>query len=237
MERTDTLKRMQPRSLVTLALLAVAVPAEAGPIDGKLVLPPAGVARPPARGRGFLEPIENPHLPLRAYDPMPSMVVVLEGADAAPPATKPQVTWDLLGDSFARPVIAVRVGTELRIRNLGHGTPILTAVGQPDLIARKPLNPTGEVLLDVGTQAGVIEISDETSAHLRGRVLVTTSSQIALPDGAGKFTFADVPAGAWTVRVFYGSGWIERTDDKLTVDPRRQAITPALPPGLPVKAP
>lgn len=229
---------MQPRSIVILALLAAAVPAEAGPIDGKVVLPPAGVSRPAMRSRGFLDSIENPHLPVKPYDPMPSMVVVLEGGAATPPTVPaPQVAWDLLGDSFARPVIAVRIGTELKITNRGHGTPMLTVVGQPDLIARKPLNPSGEITFNVGTEPRLLEIVDETTPHLRGRVLVTAATQLALPDAGGKFTFADVPAGAWTVRVFYGSGWIDRADDKLTVDARRLTINPALPPGLPVKAP
>ncbi|HVV83110.1 MAG TPA: hypothetical protein VHE35_08515 [Kofleriaceae bacterium] len=235
---------MHPRSLVTLALLAVAVPAvpavpaEAGPVEGKVVLPPAGVPRPPPRSRGFLDPIENPHLPVRAPDPFPQMAVVLEGATPAPPATPaPQVTWDLLGDSFARPLLAVRVGTDVRIRNLGRGTPILTAVGQPDLIAKKPLNPTGEITFNVGTQPRLIELADETTPYLRGRILVTTAAQIATPDATGKFAFADVPPGAWTVRVFYATGWVDRPDDKLTVTAAKATVNPALPPGLPVKAP
>ena len=231
---------MHSRTIVTVALLAVAIPdrAAAGPVEGKLVLPPAGVPRPPPRGRGFLEPIGNPHLPLKAHDPMPSMAVVLEGGAPVPPAAPPTlVTWELLGASFARPVLVVRIGTELKIRNLGRGTPILTAVGQPDLIARKPLNPTGEVSFNVGATPRLIEIVDETTPHLRGRVLVTAAAHIALPDATGKFTFADVAPGAWTVRVFYGGGWIDRPDDKITVDARRLTINPALPPGLPVKAP
>jgi|JI10StandDraft_1071094.scaffolds.fasta_scaffold19228_7 hypothetical protein len=233
---------MQPRTLVTLALLAVAVPpatvAQAGPVEGKLVPPPQGFPRPPARSRGFLEPIENPHLPVRAPDPWPSMAIVLEGGAAVPPAVPAtQVTWDLLGDSFARPLIAVRIGSELKIRNLGRGTPMLTAVGEPALIAKKPINPTGEIVLNVGTEPRVIEIVDETTPHLRGRVLVTAASQLALPDASGKFVFADVPSGAWTLRVFYATGWLDRVDDKLTVEARRLTINPALPPGLTVKAP
>jgi hypothetical protein len=228
---------MQPRSIVTLAFLAVAVPAEAGPVEGKVVLPPTGVPRPPVRAKGFLDPVENPHLPVKAPDPMPHMIVVLDGATPAPPAPAgTQVTWDLAGDSFSRPVIAVRAGTELKVRNVGRGTPILTAVGQPALIEKKPLNPTGELTFNVGAEPRVLEIVDETTPHLRGRVVVTTTAQIAQPDAAGKFTFADVPNGAYTVRVFYATGWIDRPDDKLTVDAKRQTINPALPPGLPVKA-
>lgn len=235
---------MHLRALVAVVLVAVAVDqlpaAKAGPIEGKLVLPPGGVPRPPVRSRGFLDPVDNPHLPVRTPDPFPSMAVVLEGAEAPAPAAVPpvQVPWDLLGDSFARPLIAVRVGTEIRITNRGHGTPILTATGQPALIAKKPLNPSGEITFNVGTTPGVIEIVDETTPHLRGRVLVTASSHVAQPDGAGKFAFAEVPPGAWTLRVFYGTGWIDRPDDKLTVEAKRPTtVNPALPPGLPVKAP
>lgn len=229
---------MRPPLLVPLAILAVAIPAEAGPVDGKLTWPPQGVPRPPARSRGFLDATENPHLPLRPHDPTPAMVVVLDGGAPAPaPVPAPQVTWDLLGDSFARPVIAVRAGTELKIRNLGRGTPILTAVGQPDLIAKKPLNPTGELTFSVGAQPRVIEIVDDSAAHLRGRILVVTSPWFTTPDATGKFTLADVPPGAYTVRVFYDTGWIERPDDKLVVEGKRSTVNPVLPAGLPVKAP
>ena len=234
---------MHPRALVALALVAVAVPADAGPIDGKLVLPPGGAPRPTARGRGFLDPIDNPHLPVRAPDPFRSMAVVLEGGTPAPPAVPPvQVAWDVLGDSFARPLLVVRIGSEVKITNRGHGTPILTAVGQPALIAKKPLNPSGELVFNVGTAPRVLEIVDETAPHLRGLVLVTASTQVAQPDSGGKFTFADVPPGAWTLRVFYApgtgpAGWLDRADDKLTVEGKRATVNAALPPGLPVKAP
>lgn len=229
---------MRPRLLVPLALLAVAIPAEAGPVDGKLTWPPGSVPRPPARSRGFLEPIENPHLPVKPHDPTPAMVVVLDGGAAqAAPVPAPQVTLDLLGDSFARPVLAVRIGTEVRIRNLGRGTPILTAVGQPDLIAKKPLNPTGELTFSVGTEPRVIDIVDDTTPHLRGRILVVASPWFTSPDAAGKFAFADVPPGSYALRVFYDTGWIDRPDDKLVVDAKRATINPVLPAGLPVKAP
>jgi hypothetical protein len=237
-ERTDTLITMHPRLLVPLAVLVVAAPAHAGPVDGKLTVPSGGVPRPPPRTRGFLEPVGNPHLPAREHDPLPAMVVVLEGAAVAPAGGAPaQATWDLLGDSFSRPVIAVHVGSELRIRNRGHGTPILTAVGQPDLIAKKPLNPTGEITFNVGTEPRVIEIVDETTPHVRGRIVVLASRWFTTPDASGKFAFADVPPGAWTLRVFYGTGWIDRPDDKLAVDARRLTVNPTLPRGLPVKAP
>ena len=218
--------------------VAAAVPADAGPLEGKLVLPPGGAPRPPVRSRGFLDPIDNPHLPVRAADPFPHMAVVLDGGTPVPPAVPAvQVAWDVLGDSFARPLIVVRIGTEVKITNRGHGTPILTAVGQPALIAKKPLNPSGEIVFNVGTEPRVIEIADETTPHLRGRVLVTASTQFALPDGAGKFTLPDVPAGAWTLRVFFAGGWVDRPDDKLTVGAGKATINPVLPPGLPVKAP
>ncbi len=226
---------LAPLAVLVVAVSVVAVPAEAGPVDGKLVLQPGGVPRPPPRTRGFLEPIDNPHLPIKEHDPLPAMVVVLEGPAKASGGAPALATWDLLGDSFSRPVIAVPVGGELRIRNLGRGTPILTAVGQPDLIARKPLNPTGEITFKVGAEPRVIEIVDETAPHLRGRVVVLASPWIALPDAAGKFAFPDVPAGTWTLRVFYGTGWIDRPDDKLTVETRRLTINPTLPRGLAIK--
>ena len=206
----------------------------AGPVGGKVELAGGPPLRPPPRMKGFLDRIENPHLPVRPVDPMPSMVVVLEGgpADGTAPTA---VTWDLLGDSFARPVLAVRAGTEVIIRNKGRGAPVLVATGKPDLLARKPINPTAEVHF-VAKEPGVIELVDQESPHLRARVLVVAGRWFATPDSKGEFTIADVPAGDYTLRVWYDGGWIDRADDKLSVSGSKKVeLNPKLPSGLPVK--
>lgn len=236
-----------------VAFLAVglcAADAAGGVVAGKLERPPGGAADAPVRSRAFLPRLENPHAPVEAIDPVPAMVVVLEpaaGTELPPP--KATVTYDLLGDSFARPLFAARVGQQIELRNLGRAAPIFVARGQPKLFDRKPLNPTDRQAF-TPTAAGLIDLVDETTPHLRGRVLVT-AGLVAFPDAAGRFDFGEVPAGEYALRVYYAprehatpsgtpaapvvTGWIDRPDDKLTVGGKRVDVTVKLPPALPVK--
>lgn len=235
------------------ALAAATSIAAAGSVAGKIELPP-GELETPSLGRAFLPRLENPHAPVRTVDPRPSMVVVLEPAAGVelPPPKATTVTWELLGDSFARPLMAARLGSPVELRNSGWGAPVLIAHGQPALLAKKPFNPTDRVAIEP-KQAGLIDLVDETTPHLRGRALIIDRGLFAFPDAAGRFTFDDVPAGDWTLRVYYAppniamsnpkrpgatptpAGWIDRTDDKITVGGKRVDLDPKLPPGLPVK--
>ena len=57
-----------------------------------------------------------------------------------------------------------------------------------------------------------------------------------MPDGAGRFEIKDVPAGEWTVRVWYLDGWIVRPDDKITVGSSKVEVNPKVPATYPRKA-
>ncbi len=244
---------MRLRLPLTAAALVIvsALPAptaRAGSLAGKLELPPE-LGAPPVLPRGYLPRIDNPLAPVRPLDPLPAMVVVLVPANpevvtAGKPAT---VVWELRGDSFARPVVTARLGDAIEIKNSGRAAPVLVAHGQPQLLPKKPLNPTDRVAF-TPTAAGLVDVIDESTPHLRGRVLVLDRALAAYPDAAGKFEFPDVPAGDWTVRVFYAprnlaraaaaptaAGWIDRTDDKVTIGGKKAELTLKLPPALPVK--
>ena len=95
------------RVAVACALLVTAAaPALAGKVTGELELSaPAG--KPPLRGKAYLDRIENPYKAPRDVDPFPYMIVVLEGDAAKMPEPPPQEAWDLVGDRFDRPLIAV----------------------------------------------------------------------------------------------------------------------------------
>src|ERR1700752_3206136 len=102
MQRT----KLRVVGVVGVVLVALAAPGPspvwAGPVSGKLELPTQGPARPPVRAKGFLQRTENPIAPVRPVDPLPMMVVVLEGTVSGAPAPQ-AATWDLLGESFNRP--------------------------------------------------------------------------------------------------------------------------------------
>jgi hypothetical protein len=122
---------------------------------------------------------------------------------------------------------------EVLIRNKGRSSPVLVAVGKPDVLIRKPLNPTAEVLFIPGKEPGAVEIRDEGAPHLHGRIVVLASPYFAVPDAKGEFDITNVPEGDWTVRVWFDDGWLDRPDEKISVGSKRVEINPKLPSGLP----
>ncbi|MCE9576908.1 MAG: hypothetical protein K8W52_27425 [Deltaproteobacteria bacterium] len=217
----------------TLSGLAALGTAHAGSVVGKLELPPAS-APPASRDPAYLDRVENPYLPVKTVDPTPLMVVVLDGGPPQTPATT-QVTWDLLGASFAHPLLPVMAGTEVVIKNRGKATPALYVVEAPDLLAKGPLNPTGTKALKT-KDPGVLTINDEDSPNLIGRIAVFATGRFAVPDASGAFELKDVPAGSYTVKVFYRDGWIERPNETITVDAKGKLDLKNLhiPTGLPL---
>jgi hypothetical protein len=102
---------------------------QAGTVVGRLELP-ASPERGPVVAKGFLDRTENPFAEIRKLNIAPYFVVALEGparSDSAPA----DVTWDLVGESFARPVIAVPVGAEVVIKNVSKIARTLVADEDP----------------------------------------------------------------------------------------------------------
>ncbi len=218
--------------LAVATVLASPAPATAGVVTGKLDLP-----EPPASGgstRGYLAPLENPILPVQKLDPRPRLVVVLVGGPTtAPPPS--QLVWDLVGDSFARPVLPVRLGAEVLIKNKSPRAVALVARESPDLVPKGTINPSASKTFKPAA-AGLLTITDPTLPHLIGRLVVLESPYFAVPDGAGRFEIKDVPAGEWTVRVWYLDGWIVRPDDKISVGSSKVEVNPKVPATYPRKA-
>ncbi len=232
---------VRPGGIATFLVAVLAMThtssAHAGKVTGELELEqPAG--KPPMRGKAFLDRIDNPYKPTRDADPFPQMIVVLERDGAKLPEPPPQEPWELLGDSFDRPLISVLPGSEVLIRNKGRGTPTLIVEGHPDLLPTSPLNPRGERGFKVGAAGTFYTIADPETPHIKGAVLVVGTPWRAIPTGRdnrkGSFVInGAVEDGTWTVRIWYRTGWLDGVSATVTVkDGKADVGTIKIPAGL-----
>ncbi len=197
-----------------LVLLVIPSAASAGTLVGKLELPQAP-ERPPAPSKGFLDRVENPLAPVQTTNVPHQMVIIVEGDEK--PATPPQVTWDLVGNSFARPVIAAPAGAEVVIKNSSKAAHTLVAKEDAKLVPPGPINPTGPKSFRATDPGKVYTITDPEAPYLQGKLVVVNTQFIAYPDDSGKFEIDDIPPGAYKVKVWYRDGWLDRPDDSVTV--------------------
>jgi hypothetical protein len=193
-------------------LCALAQAARAGTVVGRFELPPAP-ARVPVAAKGFLDRMENPLVPVRDRSVAPYLVVVLEGE--AKPESPGQVSWDLVGESFARPVVAAPVGAEVVIKNTSRTARTLVAIEDPKLVPSGPINPTGPKSFRV-TEPKLLTIADKDAPHLRGKLVVVNTPYVTSVDDAGKFELTDVAEGAYKLRVFYYDPALERAGGNST---------------------
>lgn len=189
--------------------------ANAGVLHGKIELPARLPDRAPPASKAFLDRIENPFLPVRTENIVQQLVVVVEGD--AKPAAPPQVTWNLVGESFGRSVIAAPVGAEVVIKNQSRTSRTLTAAEDPKLLPLGPINPTATKSFRVTEANKVFTIGDKDAPHLIGRVVVVASQYIAYPDESGRYDIPDVPAGTYKVRIWFRTGWLQKPDDQVAV--------------------
>jgi hypothetical protein len=196
----------------------------AGPVIGKIELPPAP-ERPAPTTRGFLDRVENPNKPVRPIDVGPYLLVVLE--NDTKPASPGQVTWELVGDSFGRPVLGVPAGAEVVIKNVSKTARTLGAAEDRKIVPNEPINPTGSKAFRVG-EPHVYTISDKDAPHLRGKLVVVNTpyvSNVEVTNNVGRFELADVPEGTYKLRIFYKDNWLDRPDDTVTVGAKAKGKT------------
>jgi hypothetical protein len=195
-------------------------PAAANPVTGKLELP-SPPPPPEPTVRGFTDRLENPALPIQRPNLGPQLLVVLE-SDSAKPDNPGQVKWELVGESFGRPVIGAPVGAQITIKNTSHTARTLFAVEDPKLIETGLINPKiGERSFTVA-QPKVYTITDKNAPHLVGRVVVVATPYIAYVEVAGNtgtFSFADVAEGTYKLKIFYRDRWLDQTET-VTVGPK-----------------
>jgi hypothetical protein len=198
------------RLVIPVFLVAVASPAVANPVHGKVELPSNLPERPPPSVKGFVERVENSKKKIQDPNITPYLLVVLEN-DTAKPDSPGQVKWDLVGDSFAKPVIGAPSGAQVVIRNTSNTARTLVALEDPKLIQTGLINPKiGERNFNVA-EPKVYTITDKDAPHLVGRVVVVGTPYIANVDASGKFDL-DVPEGAYKLRIFYKDRWLDQTE-------------------------
>jgi len=146
---------------------------------------------------------------------------VLVGAGAAQDA---QVEVPFRGGSLAQTTIAVRTGTTLRLRNEDEIAHELHAVGL-DGFSREATSPRGVRSVNLRS-AGHWVLRDNLVVHVLAHLhVIDDLVAIGKVESDGRFTFSNVEAGSYTLKVFHGanevaSQAIEVTDKKdLTVDP------------------
>ncbi|MBA2538627.1 MAG: hypothetical protein H0V17_03255 [Deltaproteobacteria bacterium] len=183
----------------------------ANPVHGKIELPTAP-ERPPPTVKGFVDRVENPKKPIQGVPVTPLLLVALEkDGDTAKPESPGQVKWDLVGDSFAKPVIGAPAGAQVVIRNTSNTARTLVALEDPKLIQTGLINPKiGERSFNT-TEPKIYTITDKDAPHLIGRVVVVNTPYVANVDAAGKFEL-DVPEGSYKLRVFFKDHWLAQTE-------------------------
>ncbi|RMH42538.1 MAG: hypothetical protein D6689_07860 [Deltaproteobacteria bacterium] len=199
---------------------------------------PSVRGEPPVRNRGFLDRIKNPVLPPRKYDPTPWTIVVLEPVgelspdEAAPP--KVPVRWKLIGEAFETPVVSTTVGGELEIKNAGVEARRLVA---RDLLPGDPIAPNGTRTIKLTKPYDLLHVHDPDAPHLRGTVVAFPLRYHAAVGADGAFEIPDVPAGTWTVRVWYEDGWLKMKPQRISVSRRGATVNIRLPDVLEVDRP
>ena len=211
--------------VVTGSAIATAM---AGPVSGKLDLPPPP-DRPPPATKGFLDRVENPLAPAKPVAVTPWMIVVLEGA--AKPSSPGQVTWELPGESFSRPVMGAPAGAEVVVKNTSRTARTLVAAEDPKLIPAGPINPTGPKSFRPTEGGKIYTISDADAPHLKGTLVVVSSPYVATVDEAGRFEIGDVAEGSYKLKIFYKDRWLDGATDvtvgakgKVEVNPKVPAL-------------
>ncbi len=216
--------------------------AQTSTVTGKVTLPdPSTRGEPEQRNRGFLPRMSNPILPPLKYNPTPWIVIVLEPKDTLTPEQqeppKVPVRYDMIGESFKTPIFATTVGGEVAIRNSGKDTRRIVAPAKPDLLPGDPINPKGDRIVKLDKPYELVELTDPDSPHLSGRLVAFPLRYHSMVDKRGSFTIKDVPAGNWTVRVWYENGWLKMKNQSVTVGRRGAKVSVSLPEVLEAEAP
>ncbi len=212
--------------------------ARAGTVQGT-IKPAANYGPPPVRSEGFVKRKRNPWRAIRNFNPLPWVVVILEGpADAkAPPREAAQYSLD--GQNFIRPLLAVQTAREVVIKNLRRTAHRIYSPENPKLIEAGEIGPGGKRSFVLSKGFELTTLRAKGNVHLLGRLLAIPHAYFAQPNGAGAFTITDVPAGKWRIKLWYRDGWLETKTVTIDVGrgKKKTKVQVDLPQSLSTKSP
>ncbi|MGD8863708.1 MAG: hypothetical protein PVI30_27075 [Myxococcales bacterium] len=202
--------------------LGMASTAAAVGVSGRLLL---GAYKPAVQSgrRAFNWELENGFKQVQPdrIDAARELAVVLLGE--GDPQALDRVEVPFIGGSLLPTTIVVRPGTTVVFRNEDEIAHELYADGL-DKLSPEAISPRGRRSVNL-EQAGSWPLRDKLVTHVRGHLHVLPDLvAVGQVDGGGRFSFANVPPGTYTLKVFHGSHelasqQVEASGGTVTVDP------------------
>jgi plastocyanin len=141
-----------------------------------------------------------------APDAAGAVVVVLEpkGARAFPPQSETPV-MDQAGLTFGPELLLVRTGHPVEFRNSDdtlHN--VRVSHEETRTSSFNVAIPTGESYTYTFERDGFYRVGCDIHPAMAASIFAASTPYTTLADGSGAFSFADVPAGSWTVTIYAG---------------------------------
>jgi plastocyanin len=182
-----------------LALIAICVAAsacsKADPAPAAVTAPPPAAAAAASGASGSVT---------GRVGTTAAAVVVLEPKTARTfPAPDEKPVMDQAGLTFGPELLLVRTGYPVEYRNSDdtlHN--VRVSHEETRTSAFNVAIPTGESYTYTFERDGFYRVGCDIHPAMAASVFAASSPFTTLADGTGRFTFADVPAGAWTVTVY-----------------------------------
>jgi plastocyanin len=179
----------------------IAVCAAAGACSKSEAPPPVPVAAPPPAAAAAGSASGSVAGSLHATG---TAVVVLEPKDARTfPQQSEKPVMDQEGLSFGPELLLVRTGQPVEFRN---DDDTLHNVHVSHEETREPAFnvaiPTGGAYIYTFARDGFYRVGCDIHPSMAASVFAASTPYTTLADSGGNFTFADVPAGSWTVTVY-----------------------------------